>query len=289
MCKKDSVIGMESRSNKYSFVDNEEITSTRSDRNARLYREVYGKYDTSGNLPLEDNTNEIDMYQLEKILHDNSSRKEREEITRKLDVLEPKKRNIDKNRVYDINRMLEKAKDENSKLKETSSFPKINTSILSTLQNRDVDLDEVSVLEVDHSKEDDLSMTRELKFKGLSDEVKDNALIKNVMPDNDLSLELFQDLKPTEDTIVTKPVHPKKMDKNEEIDLHSGDTKDIDIIKNNSEKDNDFFTNTYEFSEKDFLEDEKRSGIFKIILLFLAVLVFVGVIVYFILTYGFGI
>ena len=74
----------------------EKVTDTRSDRNVRLYREVYGKYDTLENLPLEDNTNEIDMYQLEEILHDNSSRKEKEDITRKLDILEQKKRNIDK-------------------------------------------------------------------------------------------------------------------------------------------------------------------------------------------------
>ena len=90
------MIRMESRANKYSFMRVEKVTDTRSDRNVRLYREVYGKYDTLENLPLEDNTNEIDMYQLEEILHDNSSRKEKEDITRKLDILEQKKRNIDK-------------------------------------------------------------------------------------------------------------------------------------------------------------------------------------------------
>lgn len=56
-------------------------------------------------------------------------------------------------------------------------------------------------------------------------------------------------------------------------------------------KENDFFTSSYEFSDSDFFDDvePKKNGILKIILLFLAVVVFAGVIAYFVINYGIGV
>ena len=291
---------MESRVNKYSSSN----MPSRSTRNARLYREVYGKYDDLNNLPLEDNTDEIDMNRLQELLRDNKETREKKTEDKYLNIIEQRKRNIDEQRVYDINKILEKAKYENNKLKESDYSSKIDTSILSTLQNREITTDELSdVNEIYNRKqeklkqEEKLSMTRELKFKELSEDVKENPLIDNVMPDSDLSLDLFENLKPTENTITTTPIKsPKKLQKDEttqkeEIDVHSGDTRDIDIIKatKNTENENDFFTSSYEFSESDFLDGpQKSSGILKIILLFLSIIVFAGVIAYFVLNYGIG-
>ena len=299
------MIYMESRIDKFS----NEVTPSRSARNARLYKEVYGKYDNLNNLPLEDNTDEIDMNKLQEILDksDIDKYRRKQEETRQHNVIEQRKRNIDEQRLYDINKILEKAKYENNKLKDVDDNSKIDTSILSTLQKREISVDELNEIykeekrkEEESSKiDEDLSMTRELKFKGLSDETKNsNPLLEHVMPNNDLSLELFEDLKPTENTIITKPVVPKKEDTKtnkyiltEKIDVHSGDTSDIDIIKlpEKEEDNNDFFTNTYEFKDKDFLDGStKSSNILKIILLFLAIIVFAGVIAYFVITYGIG-
>ena len=299
------MIYMESRIDKFS----NEVTPSRSARNARLYKEVYGKYDNLNNLPLEDNTDEIDMNKLQEILDksDIDKYRRKQEETRQHNVIEQRKRNIDEQRLYDINKILEKAKYENNKLKDVDDNSKIYTSILSTLQKREISVDELNEIYKEEKKkeeesskiDEDLSMTRELKFKGLSEETKNsNPLLEHVMPNNDLSLELFEDLKPTENTIITKPVVPKKEDTKtnkyiltEKIDVHSGDTSDIDIIKlpEKEEDNNDFFTNTYEFKDKDFLDGStKSSNILKIILLFLAIIVFAGVIAYFVITYGIG-
>ena len=299
------MIYMESRIDKFS----NEVTPSRSARNARLYKEVYGKYDNLNNLPLEDNTDEIDMNKLQEILDksDIDKYRRKQEETRQHNVIEQRKRNIDEQRLYDINKILEKAKYENNKLKDVDDNSKIDTSILSTLQKREISVDELNEIYKEEKKkeeesskiDEDLSMTRELKFKGLSEETKNsNPLLEHVMPNNDLSLELFEDLKPTENTIITKPVVPKKEDTKtnkyiltEKIDVHSGDTSDIDIIKlpEKEEDNNDFFTNTYEFKDKDFLDGStKSSNILKIILLFLAIIVFAGVIAYFVITYGIG-
>ncbi len=308
---------MASRLEKYGVdLDTSSVQSTRSSRNARLYKEVYGKYGNLDNLPIEDNTNEIDMESLKELVL-NSNRKSNVKNYSNYVEMEKTSKKSNENRIYDINEMLERAKYENSKLKEPVSYTsKIDKNILSTLENDDVSLEDIkketNTLIKKNSykdKEDELSMTRELKFKNLTRE--------NDMATRDLSLDMLSDLKPTGNTIVTKPVvesdlavdNVKKNDNSGFIkpltdmsgitkeDFFSSDTSDIDVIKevpkNNIDK--DFFTSSYEFSKKDFTsdddfddDDEKGSGLLKIILLFLFVVVLIGVIIYFILNYGIG-
>ena len=53
---------MDSRTNRYyEELDHEVVSSTRSSRNKRLYMEVNGGYSDLENLPILDNTDEIDM------------------------------------------------------------------------------------------------------------------------------------------------------------------------------------------------------------------------------------
>ena len=160
---------------------------------------------------------------------------------------------------------------------------------------------------------DNIYMTREFKFKELNDkiaELNSNPLLDNVMEDSELSLDLFEDLKPVGDTIITEPI----VDKEEKIynndykgDMYSSDTSDIDVIKDmpksnpktNKSVEEDFFTNSYSFSNKDFnsnnndeefFDEKTNSGsVLKIILLLLAIAVFIFVIVYFVMTYGIGV
>lgn len=277
---------MESRASKYE--SNKIIT--RSSRNQNLYREVYGKYDNYDNLPVEDNTNEIDMVKLkELVLNSSDSSSSYENIPKEnFSLLEKRKRNIDEQKLYDINKILEKAKYENNKLKEnTNTLPMIDKSMLSTLRSSELSIPDIkrACLENDASiqiKEDNnLSMTRELKFHNLHNEKSDT----------ELSLDLLSDLKPTGNTIVTEPIKEDKV----KSDIYSKDTSDIDIIKEDANVDSAFFTKTDMFSKTDFNDDDDFSdlkesgGIFKIILLILAIFVFGGVITYFILNYGIGV
>lgn len=319
---------MESRATKFKTDNlNQDFSSslsTRSSRNANLYREVYGTYGGLDNLPIEDNTNEIDMARLKELILSHDDKKETKEIHDSLNILEQKKRRIDEQRLYDINKILEKAKYENNKLKDTVvTKPNTRRDILSTLESTELSLDDINKAKAmyqekaielinEENKEHELSMTRELKYKNLEKETNnlDSDDYKNNNDDN-LSLDLFDDLKPTGNTIVTKPIieevkenkEIKPVDEKHEFfpvnleksDIHSNDTSDIDIIKKSSSAiSNDFFTNSYEFSKKDFTdddffeEDNSGGGIFKIILLVLAIMVFVGVIVYFVGVYGLG-
>lgn len=306
---------MESRVKKYYTKDIETDSSshsTRSSRNANLYRHIYGKYEDLDNLPLEDNTNEIDMEKLRELVLNNNSKKEEKKIKEDLNILEQRKRRIDEQKLYDINKILEKAKYENSKLKEPVSIvSKPQRDILSTLESTELSLIEIkkakeqyqeqqNEIHNNYDNEEALSMTRELKYKNLDINQVEEKTIENSSISNtqDLSFDLFEELKPTGNTITTKPI---KSEINNDIiknDIRSGDTSDIDIIKSSSNTTtDDFFTNSYEFSKKDFADPEdddffeqpKKGGLFKIIILILAIIIFVGVIIYFIGTYGLGI
>lgn len=281
-------------------------TLSRSSRNSRLYKEVYGEYGNLDNLPIEDNTRELDMDRLRELVYNNDKGEEHREIREALDVLDVRKRNIDTNRVYDINEMLEKAKYENNKLKDLVVETKSSRNILSTLEIPCYEEVEEEKDEETLKEDENLYMTREFKFKELNDKIKE--LNNNVMfdeeeeeleednNDSDLSLDLLSDLKPVGNTIITKPITSDNSDY--KGDMHSEDTRDIDIIKPSVVMKNDeFFTNSYEFSKKDFnfkedeeFFEEKRSGNFwKVLLLILAILIFSFVIVYFVLNYGIGV
>ena len=307
---------MDSRANKY-YDSSDVMTQTRSSRNSRLYREVSDRYSDLDNLPLEDNTDEIDMDKLKKMIADMNKKDESlsRPIDEELNILEKKKRNIDENKIYDINKLLDKAKYENDKLKEPDNkLLQTSRNILSKLSG-DTDYDirndyhkydrssRLKDLEED-SKNDELELTREMKYH--TKKIYNDPLIEQVMPDNDLAMDLFFDLKPTGDTIVTKPIRERDINeytekKNKDIrntntkitksvDLKNlEDTSDIDIIKKDSTSD-DFFTNSYKFSSKDFTDGEGRTGsILKILLLILVIIIFIGVIVYFVLTFGLGV
>ena len=310
---------------------NDNQNQTRSSRNAKLYKQVYGSYDDLENLPLEDNTNEIDMAKLRELVLNNNIEKDKEALKDNLNILEQRKRRIDEQKLYDINKILEKAKYENNKLKETTSnIKKPKTDLLATLKSTELSLDEINEAKAKYqeilrreenkldeedndsydkdnlsiTKEEELSITREMKYKDLSESIKEETKNEEETKynTNNLSLDLFEDLKPTGNTIITKPITSDLMNKIDtskiESDIHSGDTRDIDIIKDVSytkEKESDFFTNAYEFSKSDFSDEEedffdtpKKGGLFKILLLVLAIFIFVGAIIYFIGTYGIG-
>ena len=295
---------MEGRVNKN--YDNDNILLSRVNRNSRLYDEVYNEHGDLENFPLADNTKDIDINKLKELISSMNEDKE-SDISNEYDdsFWENKKRYIDDNRVYDINKMLEKAKYENDKLKDSESeLLKISRNILSRLNIDDYETNDKyndkSFRSNSYNKDDNLEMTREMKYH--TKQINNDPLIEQVMPDNDLAMDLFFELKPTGNTIVTKPIKESdsKVNKDnvsvKEIDTKSiDDTSDIDIIKKGvGGVDKDFFTSSYTFSDSDFSDDEltdneKLSGIIKNILLVIGIILLVGVILFFIIYFGTGI
>lgn len=283
---------------------------SRSDRNSRLYRQVYGKYDGLDNLPMDDNSDEIDMERLKEIVSNNGLNQDRTPANGyNLEILERRKRDIDQNKVYDINKLLEKAKYENNKLKEPENkIIKKSRDILSTLESTELSVEEIKEackkyedlnnkdIADKKKKTDNLVMTREIKYQ--TKQISVEPLIEQIIPDNnDIALDLLSDLKPTGNTIVTEPIKEdavKLVDDKPFFD-NKIDTSDIDVIKEDKKIDEDFFTSSYQFTKNDFADDDffdevpKSHNVLKIILLILAIIVFAGVIFYFVMNYGIGV
>ena len=325
---------MVSRMDRYRVSNNHlsDKDSNRTSKNASLYKEVYGSYQNLDYFPIADNTNEIDMSRLKEIVKE-SNMGDREREVSKVEAKLSIKREENEKREYDINKILEKAKSEKLTMKDTRKNElSSNYDFLKTLETTQNYLEEMNQIkkEINFEKEivkhDDEKqyMTRELKFFDKQKEIEN----KELSP-----LDIFTELKPDNDnSFVTEPISEEKdsifftdngnnnemkfYDDIEDESLEKDKLDDINILnektkeflrqtkelkldlKNDEEAedeiDNDFYTSSYKFSKKDFIDDDfddskNKSGIIKIILLVLAILGLGVLIIYFISKYGIGV
>ena len=312
---------MNSRMEKYY---NEMPMTRRTSRNKELYKEVYGNYSSLENLPIADNTNEIDMEQLQEIVKRENVKQMPKEETSHMIATKIKEED-DPYKVYDINKILEQAKS-NYRPKEEKKIISPTYKFLSTLESNELPVTEVKkALEDENTDKEELYMTRELKFKDKRLEVtKEIDTIKEEQQEKEYDsspLDLFENLKPDGNTFISEPVKVEKdsIFSNSEIDdveekpiikeIPSTNTKeeknikDINVIKEetfknaNNNIDNDFYTSSYKFSKKDFIDDDdnflditkKSHSAIKVILLLIAIFALTTVIYYFISKYGIGV
>ena len=263
---------MSSRMDKYK---NEADIPTRSNKNKELYRQIYNAYDEFENLIVPPNSREINPSELKKEItsrQDYKKQKDFETITnstnntviRKEIIKEEQKQEDD---IYDINELLNKATSEKKKpeLIEPSLSDESYLKKLK-LDNRRTNIEQVK------------EMYDEIKEES---EIEDEALMKTA----NLSLEILSDLKGDNDkTVVSAPIKEEELPDNE--------------------KENDFYSNTYKFSKKDFddkdfkdddddddeFEDDSESGsgkfFFKILMLIFGILLIVLILIYFINYFG---
>jgi DNA-binding transcriptional MerR regulator len=303
---------------------NEMPLTRRTSRNKELYKEVYGNYSSLENLPIADNTNEIDMEQLQEIVKRENVKQMPKEETSHMIATKIKEED-DTYKVYDINKILEQAKS-NYRPKEEKKIISPTYKFLSTLESNELPVTEVKkALEEEHPDKEELYMTRELKFKDKRLEVtKEIDTMKEEQQEKEYDsspLDLFEDLKPDGNTFISEPIKVEKdsIFANSEIDdveekpiikeIPSTNTKeeknikDINVIKEetfknaNNNIDNDFYTSSYKFSKKDFIDDDdnfldlpkKSHSVIKVILLLIAIFALTTVIYYFISKYGIGV
>lgn len=242
---------MESRMEKYYKEDLS--TFERSKRNEKLYKEVYKEISDLDNLPIPDNSNEIDMDGLKQIIssrdeYRKSKELERTLITRRPLVEEPKVYKQDK--IYDINVLLENAKNEVNRNSEVTS-KKITTNFLASLE-------EANIPNSDDAIEVSIPMIEE----------KEKTSNTNSLP-----LDILMDLKGSDNTVVTDPIVKDEVTMIKKI--KEGETFYSGSF-NFSKKDFD------EASEEDFLIENNHTGL-KVFFLIIGILILIGA-VYLILT-----
>lgn len=307
---------MKSRMEKYS---SQKPSYNRTTKNANLYKEVYGNYVGLENLPIADNTNEINMEELQEMVRLSERKQTRRVIQEEQEEL-ISTRKQEEQKEYDINKILEKAKSTNRPKEEKKPLSP-TYKFLTTLESQELPVSEIkkAYLEstketkADENKDEELYMTRELKFHNKQLEV--TREINLMKEDNSSPLDLLEDLKPDGNTFISEPVKIEKdsifaktseeeniTPKIEKIESNQKENEDIDIIKKETFKDapqidDDFYTSSYKFSKRDFIDDEddfydkpnKSFGVLKVILLLIAIFALTTVIYYFISKYGIGV
>lgn len=171
---------MESRMEKYyeENIDN----YNRSKKNEELYKAVYNEVSNLDNIPIPDNSNEIDISDLKEIV---TSREEYQKIKKIERTNSYQKEELElptrsENKIYDINILLENAKNE---LNRTNSLPKKTTN-----DNFLTSLKEEQIPPTDDAMEISVPMNKANK------------------EDDSLPLDILADLKGSDDTIVTDPI-----------------------------------------------------------------------------------
>lgn len=215
---------MESRMEKY-YKENPEYYK-RSKRNEALYRDITRDMNDLDNLPIPDNSNEIDIDGLKQIISSRDEYRKAKDmgrtVTRERLVEEPKE---DKRRVYDINVLLETAKNEVNKNNEVEGKKLINANFLTDLDDANVpsnDLVEVSEVTSENGKEKEVSNT------------------------DSLPLDILVDLKGTDNTVVTDPIVKDEVTMIEKI--KDGET---------------FYSGSFNFTKKDFADEEDDDNFFE--------------------------
>ena len=207
---------MESRMDRY-YKDDLDLYK-RSKKNEELYKDISKEIAELENLPIPDNSNEIDIDGLKEIISSRDEYRKSKELSRTFISEKPliEETKKEENKVYDINVLLEKAKDELGRNNKYIEEKKINTNFLTNL-------DEVIV----PSAEDAIEVS--------------TTVIKETPSNTDsLPLDILVDLKGTDDTVVTDPIVKEE----------------ITMIKKVKDGET-FYSGSFNFTKKDFDDVEE--------------------------------
>lgn len=260
---------MRSRMDKYQTSTQKKYE--RIKKNTKLYEEVYDdiyRDTTYQNMQVLDSAKEINLNKLRDIIDNNYDTRQYRTLRNydkndilDADIITDKKRE----KVYDINEIINQAKNKRAFIEEAKEKKKY----------------------IDFPLE---KQEKNQEFRKLEDEEQELEELINTMvisnKDNDSNeeLDLFSDLKGSENTIVTNPI---KTSFDEEDDL---DTKQNDAVNESMKADKTFYTDSNIFTKNDFedfstltRELSKSSNLKKVIIVILVLLI-LGVLLYFLIT-----
>lgn len=276
---------MSSRMNKY--YENDEGQNSRFQKNATLYQQIskneLNNFEVKSNATiLGDNKNEIDVEKIKKILdtkYNESPRRQSLRMEEKNDELEEK----EPTKEYDINVVLEKAKEQKvdnyeeerlKKLRDTQFdiLKNLNLEKENSLSDREEDNDEPLKDEDKNLK--DLINTIALNEKQLSNikgsvNKKDSGRQKDV----DDSLDILSDLRGSDNTEVLEGLK-------EEIEAREAEMKE----ESKTEMINSFYTSSNALQQKDFedIDDfsksiESNNTFIKVIIIIVVLIFLIGI------------
>ena len=274
---------MNSRLDKY-YENNDEIVNSRVHKNEELYKEISKSeidgYEVKSNATvLGENKNEIDVDKIKKIL-DNKYNEIPKRKSIRLEDTEEEKEEEETTKEYDINVVLEKAREQKSENYEEERLKKLRDTQFDILKNLDI---EKTKKENDQDELDDLE---EDNLKSLINTIalneKNNA--------TNTSLDILSDLKGSGNTEVLSGLKEEveKKDKEETEELNKTNTSTTNLV-------NSFYTSSNAIKKKDFedIDDEfakdmESNNVFIKVVIGIIVLVFLAGVILLIKTIYFS-
>ncbi len=263
------VIQLATRMERYYKSNNH--TSKRSDRNQHLYHEIYegGEYSNIEGIATIEKSNEVDITKIKNMLKNREAyqkqRKFRQMVVKPEVVEKPNNSELGNERNYDIRDILDKAKSNKTTEEKYHRLDDTGYNILKKLKEKS--------LQTNESKDE---------LRELIDTITNNSEL-NQLATEDLSLDVLNDLKSDENTVIENKDSVKAL---------LEDAKQEEIRRNleKEEMDKSFYTSSLNFGENDFEQlsnlnhNLKRNNILIKILVTILLVAIAGGIIFLIYT-----
>ena len=285
---------MKTRINKY-YDETPSFAPRRTAKNNELYEEIkqseIDNFDIGSNAKvIGNNESQIDINKLKDILEKNYQEVPKRRSL-KLDVQEEEEIELEKTKEYDINAILEKAREEKEVDYQRERLKKVRDTQYDILKNLEVDTSEKRGKAADEKTKEELldliqtinlNETQSKTIKSMSEEADEHD-VKDENDDGDLDpLDILNDLRGDENTVVAGAKEfdealEEEQKKKEEEEIHEALDEDVD---------DSFYTSSMSFRKNDFadfddIEESKASKILIRILIFIVFLaIIVGVVIF---------
>ncbi len=290
---------MKTRINKY-YDDTPSFAPRRTAKNNELYEEIkkseLENFDIGSNAKvIGSNESQIDINKLKDILEKNYQDVPKRRRSLQLDIKDDEEIELEKTREYDINAILEKAREEKEVDYQQERLKKVRDTQYDILKNLELDSFENKPKAADNKTKDELidliqtinlNETQCKTMKILKEEEKNkddqSASEKELDP-----LDILNDLRGDENTVVAGAKEFDEALKEEKEKKEKAEKEKMEIAKALDEDiDNSFYTNSMSFNKKDFaefddLEESKASRIIiKILIIVVLLAIIFGVVIF---------
>ena len=273
---------MATRMQKY-YEDGQNLHS-RTEKNQELYKEIANseidKFELSSNATvLSDAKNNIDIEKIKKILDTKYNEVPKRRSIRLEQEEETKAINFEDTKEYDINAILEKAKEDKEANYEQERLKKLRDTqydILNHLNLEKEESDEKDDKEKAPSQDDLMELINTITAKELENKKNDNLD----------PLDILTDLKGDGEGEVTSPIEKENIEEPLPVsDTMTKEETDL-LLKTASEVDKSFFTTTSSFTESDFddfndlkAEVNSHKTVITILVIILMIIIAAGIVI----------
>ena len=282
---------MRTRSEKF-YQEEPTQTKSRTSKNTQLYEDIKKGELKDFNIGtnarvIGESDSQIDIDKIKEILEKNYQDTPKRRSL-KFEVPEPEEVEIEKTKEYDINAILEKAREEKEIDYSRDRLKKVRDTQFDILKSLELDEEENKKASQDSAKEELLELINTINMnEKQKKEIQENLEEESTSLD---PLDLFTDLRGDENTVVAgamelNPDNDETLsqpmvegEKNTEMTSIKTETEEI---KNalDEELDDSFYTNSMTFKKNDFASlDDNESGTINIIVRILIILVFLAII-----------